>query len=556
MNHWRLQRFELYFVAAILAFCAMAYEISLVKVITSIIGDPVLAQALTLGVYLAASGTGAWLQSRFASFNAIRVFLVVEVLLSIIGALSVAAFLGWVTIYDLFFATTLQRYLPSLSRTAVLLLSVQVPVSIIGLLIGFEVPLLIALWQRSSDRHADAWVLSANYFGSLASCLIVPLILIPLLDTTFAVTLVAFMNLAVAYFVFVRTGFGGWTSWATAVLLVPLFLSWGVIREEPWLRDKFLKSQYMELLVADLSWTGIQNTKKLLAVKKPIERIVSPYQNIDFVESTRYFQDGRDDGYALYLDQRLQWTTFSEKIYHEPMVHGAVDLLGKVPQRVLILGGGDGFLARELLRYGAAAPTISLIELDEKIIELARKDPRMTNLNKHSLDDPRVHVVIGDAFERLRAMQEKYDLILIDFPFPNSYDLSKLFSVEFYRRVRAVLAPRGLVVLDFPLGVSVETWGRQISNVRPTRADVIYSTLTAAGFKTIFPFGFIEHFVVVSDEVRELAFDFDKLAINPLISNQSFVNFRAVSAALTSLEVRTEYVNSVFRPQALGSPEQ
>src|SRR6202012_730340 len=115
----------------------------------------------------------------------------------------------------------------------------------------------------------------------------------------------------------------------------------------------------------------------------------SAYQDI---VATRRGNDMR-----LYLDGGLQFSTRDEYRYTESLVYPA---LGAGAHSVLVLGGGDGLAARELLRQPGVDKLVQ-VELDPAVIQLARTT--MRSANNGSLDNPRVHVITDDALTRLRG---------------------------------------------------------------------------------------------------------------------------------------------------------
>jgi spermidine synthase len=147
----------------------------------------------------------------------------------------------------------------------------------------------------------------------------------------------------------------------------------------------------------------------------------------------------------LFLNGDLQFSSRDEYRYHEALVHPA--MVGR-HARVLILGGGDGLAAREVLRYPGVRRVVE-VELDPAMIELARTDRRLTALNGRALHDPRLEIVTADAFTWLRSARERFDVIVADFPDPDDAATAKLYSTEMYDGVRRrVLAPGGRLVVQ------------------------------------------------------------------------------------------------------------
>ncbi|CAM5590498.1 Polyamine aminopropyltransferase OS=Streptomyces cyaneofuscatus OX=66883 GN=speE PE=3 SV=1 [Streptomyces cyaneofuscatus] len=134
--------------------------------------------------------------------------------------------------------------------------------------------------------------------------------------------------------------------------------------------------------------------------------------------------------------------------------------------RVLILGGGDGLAAREVLRYGDVR-SVTLVEIDPAVTRLARTDPALSELNGHAYRDPRLTAVGADAFTWLRADHHRYDVVISDLPGPGITASTKLYSAEFYGLIAEALAPRGrLVVHAGPPEVRPRTFWTVEASVR------------------------------------------------------------------------------------------
>jgi spermidine synthase len=167
----------------------------------------------------------------------------------------------------------------------------------------------------------------------------------------------------------------------------------------------------------------------------------TPYQDIVI---TQRDVAGIGEDTRLFLNGDLQFSSIDEYRYHESLVH---PVMAGSHQNVLVLGGGDGLAMREVLKYPDMRRA-TLVELDPAMIDLARHDDRLTSLNRHSLDDPRAHVVVADAFSWLRSSPERFDAIIVDMPDPDETATAKLYSEEFYGLVRAHLAPGGRMVVQ------------------------------------------------------------------------------------------------------------
>jgi spermidine synthase len=152
----------------------------------------------------------------------------------------------------------------------------------------------------------------------------------------------------------------------------------------------------------------------------------------------------------LTLSGDLQFSSFEEQLYHRAITDWPLeDLSGRENLRVLVLGGGDGLVVRNLLRYPNVS-TITLIDIDAEVVNLAKNQPELVALNEGSFHSPKVKIIIADAFEEILKMQEKFDFIVADFPDPHTPVLGNLHTVEFYATLGNILAPGGYIVFEAP----------------------------------------------------------------------------------------------------------
>ena len=162
------------------------------------------------------------------------------------------------------------------------------------------------------------------------------------------------------------------------------------------------------------------------------------YQEMYIVESGSY-------GKALVLDGKWQSCTVDEYLYHEPLVHPAMLLQGH-PRRVLILGGGEGATAREVLRWKSVERAV-MVDIDGEVVEACRE--HLPEMHRQAFDDPRLEVVIGDALEYLERSDRTWDVIISDLSDPIEDGPSfKLFTKEYFELARGALADDGVFVLQ------------------------------------------------------------------------------------------------------------
>jgi spermidine synthase len=162
----------------------------------------------------------------------------------------------------------------------------------------------------------------------------------------------------------------------------------------------------------------------------------TPYQRLVV---TRWRDDVR-----LFINGNIQLSSVDEYRYHETLVHPVMSVAGS-PRRVLILGGGDGMAAREVLKH-QSVERIDIVDLDPRVPSLFREARVLRDLNGASLADARVHVTAADAMTFLEGSLDTWDVAIIDLPDPNDEGIGKLYTRSFYRLVFKHLAPDGVMV--------------------------------------------------------------------------------------------------------------
>lgn len=389
----RMDRPTVFAAALLVAVGGIVYELILGTAASYLFGDSVVAFSVATGLTLFGMGLGSLLAPRLQREAGLS-FVRNELVLSLLGGASVLV-LFWA------YAQT-ELYWP-----VFVLLSLA-----IGTAIGVEIPLLVALLkQHGRDESVSllSRVLALDYFGALAASLLFPFLLLPYLGLVRTAFTVAVLNVVVALFMLGRLGHRPrWTAltWVTLVALL------GGFAASTWLETSISARMYTDPVVVQES---------------------SAYQRLVV---TDYRGDVR-----FYLNDQLQFSSVDEARYHETLAHAAMTSV-TAPASVAILGGGDGLLAREVLRYGSVRD-VTLVDLDPAVTDLARENRLLADLNEHALDDDRVTVVNADAFRWLDETDASFDVVLVDLVDPSGERVAKLYSQEFYAMVAAHLRPGG-----------------------------------------------------------------------------------------------------------------
>ncbi len=146
-------------------------------------------------------------------------------------------------------------------------------------------------------------------------------------------------------------------------------------------------------------------------------------------------------GTVLILDGIFQLTTLDEFIYHEMMAHVPLMALDR-PRRVLVVGGGDGGVLREVLKHPSVEKA-TLCEIDQSVIDLSLKYyPEIAN---GAFDHPRADIVIADGLKYVAEATEKFDAIIVDSSEPVGPS-AVLHTKEFFADCKRALKPRGILV--------------------------------------------------------------------------------------------------------------
>ena len=146
-------------------------------------------------------------------------------------------------------------------------------------------------------------------------------------------------------------------------------------------------------------------------------------------------------GRIMTLDGVVQVTEGDEFIYHEMLTHVPI-LAHGAARRVLIIGGGDGGMAREVLRH-TSVEHVTMVEIDAGVVEFSKKF--LPSLSAGAFDDARLNLVIADGAEFVRDCADRFDVIIVDSTDPVGPG-EVLFTDTFYGRAKTCLADGGILV--------------------------------------------------------------------------------------------------------------
>ncbi len=385
----------------IISGCSMCYELIISAVSSYLLGNSTLQYSVTIGLYMASLGLGSYL-SKYFSKDLFNIFVNIELGIGIIGGVS-SLILFMANIY--------------ISNYAVVM---YLEIIIIGTFAGAEIPVMTRIIEQDENnlKVTLSSIFCFDYIGGLIGAIAFPLLLLSKLGYFSTSFLCGLLNVLSALLILWKFG--------NRVHHVKVYrvLGFGIA-----------VFMLMGMVFAD-------NISEFIEGGLYRDRII-------FLEQTEYqkivMTKHRDD-IRLYIDGNCQFSTADEYRYHEALVHVPMNELQQREQ-ILILGGGDGMAAREVLKY-PEIKHIDLVDLDAEMTRICSTNPEIVSINRNSLSDEKLTVHNMDAYEYLERCEDKYDLIIVDLPDPNTESLNKLYSNIFYRMCEASLSQDGVMVVQ------------------------------------------------------------------------------------------------------------
>ncbi|HET6224985.1 MAG TPA: polyamine aminopropyltransferase, partial [Bacteroidia bacterium] len=317
----------------VIATCGLIYELIAGTLASYLLGDSVTQFSTIIGVYLFSMGIGSFL-SKYITRNLLGWFIQIEILVALIGGFS---------------STILFLCFEHISGFHVILYTL---IMLTGTLVGLEIPLLMRILKDKLEfSELVSKIFTFDYIGALFASILFPLLMVPYLGILKTSYLFGLLNAVVAIILCFQ--FATQTTYIKALrfqsIIASLFLLAGFVLSEQ-----------------------IQNFAETLTYNETIIfSKSSPYQRIILTSEKNVTK--------LYLNGNLQFSSADEYRYHEALVHPGLSHL-KTPKRILILGGGDGFAVREVLKY-PSVESITLVDLDSSVTSLFKSAEFLKKLN-------------------------------------------------------------------------------------------------------------------------------------------------------------------------------
>jgi spermidine synthase len=423
----------------LLAFCmfstggsGLVNEYVLATVTTYILGNSIEQFSLIIACMMLMMGVSGFVQEKMSDDFLVEKFIKLEITMAIVGG----------------FAPLLIYAAFGFFEDSFLFIHYGI-VLLIGFLIGFEIPLVMRILEKQDIglKYNLKLVYGMDYIGAFIGAIIwVKFLLVnfPLTEISFIVAGTNFIVAAITIIYFLFTGFVK----ATKTIIFGLIST-------------------TTLLCAGYSYNiDMSNLLEQKFYEDPIS-----YQKTTKYQHLVLTHNKNTDDVRLYINGNTQFSSIDEDRYHDFLVHPAMSVAPRI-DNVLILGGGDGLALREVLKY-KGVKSVTLVDLDPGMVEMSRTVDIMRKLNKDSLLDARVHlempnlidtgekelVILSDKdnisqnkdFETVAEvdvynvdadkfikapLNMKWDVVIIDFPDPSSIELSKLYTVQFYKALK------------------------------------------------------------------------------------------------------------------------
>lgn len=186
--------------------------------------------------------------------------------------------------------------------------------------------------------------------------------------------------------------------------------------------------------MTDYRETLHENYGQFFSIDKMLYEERTDLQHLVIFENARM-------GRVMALDGAIQTTEADEFFYHEMLTHVPILAHGQA-RNILIIGGGDGGMLREVCRH-ASVERITMVEIDQAVVDMCKK--YLPNHSSGAFDDPRVNLVIDDGMRFIASCTEKFDVIISDCPDPTG-PAEVLFSEGFYQACQRSLTAGGIFV--------------------------------------------------------------------------------------------------------------
>lgn len=413
--------------------CSLIYELLISSTSSYFLGDSIKQFSLTIGVYMAAMGLGSYL-TKLITDELLDWFVKIEIALGLIGGASVPI---------LYFAyeqlTSSEYQFVTLAITF-----------LVGLFTGFEIPLLVRILKTYYPLKSNlAYVLSLDYIGALIATLLFPFLLLPFVGT---------FRTSIAF---------GMVNILLGLLIYRFFTNQLAVKKKRTLEWSAVIALFLFLVLSIYSGKLLDHWENGFYSSTRIYSKQTPYQHLVLTKNKKDIR--------LYINRIIQFSSVDEYRYHESLALVPAQA-APYKKNILVLGGGEGLLARELLKF-TEIENITIVDLDPEVFKLGKENPYVSKINGGALHNEKVNLVSDDAMAFLKNTDQYFDLIISDLPDPSNESVARLYSSAFFKLIKTRLTPYGVFATQAtsPFHTNKAFW-------------CIYETVKNSGFNYTYPY--------------------------------------------------------------------
>jgi len=434
------EEFVFLFVMMIIAVCAIVYELLIGGSLSIVLGDTILYFSLTIGFFLSSMGIGAYITKKIKKDEKLLPsFVIIEIILALMGvgavllSFYIPAYSSYYTVNPEHVGTLLFSLLNSTIPFQIIIFSFIIA---IGICVGMEIPIITRILNKDLQlKKHIAHVLAADYLGSFLGAVFFPLFLLPKFGMIKTAFLMGILNI-----------------FAALIMIIKFF------------KEKRIYL-FLSIIIFILLLLGFFYSDK---IEQKIDRIYYAYNHpalsISFSEQSPYQKivlvkgdQSAKDYFVLYLNRYVQFNGRNgSDAYHKALVLPPMEA-AKNRKNVLILGSGDGLVAREVLKYDDVK-NVTDVDIDKEIIKFSSTQEDMVAFNNGSFLNKKVEIIINDAFQYVKKTDKRYDLIFVDFPEGIDLPLARSYSFQFILDLKRILNQGGIVSFKADLYDSQSYW--------------------------------------------------------------------------------------------------
>ena len=493
---------SLHGITFLVAFCSFTYELAYSELLTIMYGGTVTQYGLTIGIFFSSLGVGSYIAKQFDETRPENVFRT-ELYLAFIAPAGLL-FIIWIN----------TAAVPQLLPEILLGLLARLPVVGIGVLSGFELPLLLALVNNldsapsssrvrrimdganrtintvigilfhTSDSGSEydtySTVLAMDYLGGLISALIYVFLLYPTAGLIISILVLALINVVAALFFLCRFSSRPWgilaiddrdiiTHERTVLVVITIVLTatlGGAVISHRTVDDT-LTEYYLEGNIEQEYPPGTVDAEITTQFTTQYQHVVQYNRTWKGSSSNPLFAGQTER--CLRLDTAIQVCDSTARPYHDGLVDIPLSMYPSTTDtEVLLVGGGD-WIALDRLRQQNVS--VDHVDIDAEFMQYAKTNSFLREYHDNAYTYEHAETYQTDIYDYLQRTDTQYDVILLDLPGAKTDDLLPVYSTQFYRLLQDSLTESGVVA----------TWGYS-RYAHSSHQKAYFNTVSQAGF--------------------------------------------------------------------------